>query len=781
MEHLAVSNNYHNIPDELKQIKAWVLWRYEDVGAKKPTKVPYSINGKMASVDDPSTWLTFDNAVSNASKYSGIGFVFTNEDQYTFIDLDDPSLKSDGSINQNHEADLNKQIEIFKKLDSYSEISPSGKGLHIIVKGKVPAGRKRNFIEIYSCLRYATFTGNVYSPKPIAERQDDLMQIWQIMGSGPATYIYNGNTEEKEDDKTIISKASEAANGAKFKDLYAGKWGDYYTSQSEADLALVDIVAFYTQNRNQIIRIFRQSELGKRDKAKRDDYIGYMILKCFDRMLPPLDFDGFKNALELKIAEQQKELPLNGTVAQSVELTAHNRSGEGSIPSSTTITLPPGLTGEIAQFIYAASPRPVPEISLAGAIGLLAGICGRAYNISGTGLNQYTILIAPTGTGKEAMASGIDKLTNAIRFLVPTSVGMIGPSNIASGQALIKHISKTSPCFVSILGEFGLRLQQISAAQASSAERSLKIMLLDLYNKSGHGQVFRPSIYADTDKNTVAVDSPAFSILAESTPSTFFGALNEEMINEGLLPRFMIIEYNGKRPSLNEDHTKVIPPNWLVDKLATLAAQCETLSHNKKVINIATHSTAEEILKKFDKACDAQINNTQNEVLRHMWSRAHMKVLKIAALIAVGVNSIEPVLMPEYVNWAMDMAQRDIEVVIDKFEDGSIGSNSLELRQQAELIKAIKQYYNEKEIVTKYKINQKLYLDRVIPYQFFNRKLMAIAAFRNDRVGATNAIKRTIQTLLDSDKLREVGKNESVLKYATTQRSFVVSDVRLLD
>jgi len=88
----------------------------------------------------------------------------------------------------------------------------------------------------------------------------------------------------------------------------------------------------------------------------------------------------------------------------------------------------------MAQFIYSAAPRPVPEVALAAAIGLMAGITGRAYNISGTGLNQYVLLLAMTGAGKEAAASGINKLMNTIKMQVPTSTGFIGPSEISSAQ-----------------------------------------------------------------------------------------------------------------------------------------------------------------------------------------------------------------------------------------------------------------------------------------------------------------------------------------------------------
>lgn len=127
-------------------------------------------------------------------------------------------------------------------------------------------------------------------------------------------------------------------------------------------------------------------------------------------------------------------------------------------------SVPPGFLGEIAQYFYAQAPRPVPEIALAGAIGLIAGICGRAYNVSNppAGLNLYTLLLAPTGTGKEAIASGVTALMKAIRQAIPASAEFIGPASIASPQALVKHLANTSPSFVSILGEFGLTMQQMA-------------------------------------------------------------------------------------------------------------------------------------------------------------------------------------------------------------------------------------------------------------------------------------------------------------------------------
>lgn len=757
-------NQFSAIPAELRNLKQWLCWRYEDIGAKKPTKVPYNPNtGELANVNAPDTWCSFEDALrafqNTKLGYSGLGFVFTSNDPYTFIDLD--NTEGDTVAQQ-------RQLNVYHEFDSYSEVSPSGKGLHIIIKGNVPQGRRRSFIEVYSSQRYATMTGNTYpsakEAKPIVERQDLLLQLWEQMGSGTvAASVYKGDEKELYSDDEVIQKALAAVNGDKFKKLLDGSWNDLYQSQSEADFAFIDILAFYTQNRVQLARMFRKSLLGSRKKADRADYINGMVNKSFDRMLPPIDIEGFTIAVNKKLAEPM--LPMNLPEVKKV------------------IALPPGLLGEIAKFIYYAAPRPVPEIALAGAIGLMAGITGRAYNISGTGLNQYVMLIANTGSGKEAMALGIDKLMNTIKMQVPTSKDFIGPSEIASGQALVKHLGKrTVPCFLSILGEFGLRLQSMSNPNANSAEISLKRVLLDLYNKSGHGQHMQSSIYADADKNTSAVESPCFTILGESTPERFYGVLNEDMISEGLLPRFTLIEYTGPRPPLSGHHLTANPSIALVEQFATLVATCSQVMHAKKVMNVQSTDEASKLLVDFDTFCDNQINNSNKEILRQLWNRAHVKAMKIAALIAVGVNMYNPMIEVAHVEWAIEMVNNDIKALMTKFDSGNIGQSSSESKQQTEVINIVSEYLRKPFAeIKRYHASEMLHQAKVIPYAYINRRLIAATAFRTDRSGATPAIKRALQSLIDSGKLREVGRNDMAVKYGSTQRAFMVSDMGILD
>lgn len=761
------TNNLDNIPLEMRLFRQWVCWRYEDTNSHKPTKVPYCpTNGRLASVTDSSTWASFDEAahiVTSSGMYDGLGFVLTEADPFAFIDLDD--TKGDQTA-------LDRQIKIFNEFDSYAERSPSANGLHIIVQGSLPSGRRRSSVEIYSSARYMTMTGDVYRAGQIKDYNGLLNMLHQQMGSGTAAAaVYAGLAEAVETDEEVMTRATAAANGGKFADLYAGNWQDYYPSQSEADFALVDIIAFYTQNRAQIARMFKASGLGQREKGKRADYINYMLNKCFDRMLPPVDIDGLRNQLDAAIAakSQREQAPPPPTTAETTPLEAK--------PEKSVYTVPPGLVGEIAQFIYAAAPRPVAEIALAGALGFLAGIVGRAYNISGTGLNQYVLLLAPTGTGKEAIASGVDKLMSQVIRTVPAAVDFVGPGEIASSQAIIKYMSKGPTSFVSMVGEFGIYMQQMASPTAPSHLMGLRRFLLDAYNKSGEGKILRPSIYSDKDKNTSAVIAPAFSLLGESTPEKFYEGLHEGLISEGLLPRFTTIEYHGDRPALNQSHVNAQPSFELIDRLSTVCAHALMLNSQHKAVHVQIAPEAKIMLEQFDRHCDLNINSSDKEVRRHLWNRAHIKSLKLAALVAVGCNPYDPVITAEIATWATNLIVQDVRNLLDKFNAGEIGVDNDETKQLAKTISTLKDYvlspWGE---VVKYTSDSmaNLHGDKIIPYCYIQRRLASVAVFRKDKMGSSMAIKRALKTLCERGDLQEVSRATLSKDYATTAVCYVI-------
>lgn len=784
---------FDNIPAEMRAWRQWILWRYVDRGGLKPTKLPFQVSGEIASVTDAATWNSYEAVCERFQQggYAGIGFVLTADDPYAFIDLDDT---------HGDEVAFERQLKIFREFNSYSERSPGGNGLHIIVKGEVPHGRKRASIEVYSNERYMTMTGNVYNPAQIEDRQELLSLLWEQMGGAAKTHIYGEDQEQKASDQEIYQMAVDAQNGAKFQQLWSGDWQGMYSSQSEADFALVDIIAFYTQNKAQIARLFRMSALGQRDKAQRDQYIGYMVEKSFDRQLPPVDIDGLRIQFETLMRNangaagepgRTPAAPATGgppppAEPQRVAGEALTADASPAVPVSGAprqpVNFPPGLVGDVARFILDQSPRPVPEIALAGAIGMLAGIAGRAYNISSTGLNQYVILIAKTGRGKEAIPSGISKLMQAVRKSVPAASEFTGPVEIASGQALLKWLEQ-KPSVYSIIGEFGWKLKEMAAPNAAAHTAGLKRTLLDLFNKSGKGNVLGQMAYSEREKNTTAVLSPAFTLIGESTPRTFYDNLHEGVVSDGLLPRFLIVNYDGERPALNKAAAAAVPAFDLIDKMAQLCAHCLSLGSTNQVVDVQVNKDAEMLLDSFDKFCDANINDEkQSETSHELWNRAHIKALKLAALYAVGMNYINPVVTLDLAQRATDDIYAQTLALKARFDEGEVGGgnsfnlNAQEDKQMAMMMRVIGEWVADNSKPLKYRVPEDMSRDCVFTFAALNARFIAQSVFKNDRLGATAAIKRTYQQLIDADYIREMPKQQMVTRYGKHPRSFVVAN-----
>ena len=293
--------------------------------------------------------------------------------------------------------------------------------------------------------------------------------------------------------------------------------------------------------------------------------------------------------------------------------------------------------------------------------------------------------------------------------------------------------------------------------------------------------MLRPSIYADKDKNTESIHSPAFSMLGESTPETFFNCIDETTIADGLLPRFTIIEYDGKRPKLNKGHLSAKVPSSLSERFGGLVTNAIQLNENNAVVHVTQTPEASEFLEWVDETADAKINGANQEVIRQLWNRAHIKTLKLAALVAVGDNPYKPVINIDCAKWAYGIIESDIKRLESRFEKGSIGTNNEEIKQVETMVKVMREYLKaDYRDLTAYKVPQRLHLDKVIPSSYLNLKLRGMAAFRKDRLGGTNAIKRTLATLLENGDIVECGKREMDEKYGFRGRCFMVQNLALI-
>jgi hypothetical protein len=154
--------NYANIPDELKRLNQWVC-------ANEGSKVPMQANRPYAaSSTNPDTWASFEDALWAVENgyYDYLGFVF-NDNGIVGIDLDDAIVN--GIVSP-------LATEVISLCNSYTELSKSGTGLHIFVKGDIPFKGKNNLagVEIYKTARFFIMTGNVVDVPYVADNQAAL-------------------------------------------------------------------------------------------------------------------------------------------------------------------------------------------------------------------------------------------------------------------------------------------------------------------------------------------------------------------------------------------------------------------------------------------------------------------------------------------------------------------------------------------------------------------------------------------------------------------------------
>ncbi|WEG13980.1 phage/plasmid primase, P4 family [Pullulanibacillus sp. KACC 23026] len=269
---------FDQIPIELKNTPHWILWRSEKRDGK-PTKVPYQITGEMAQSNNKRTWSTFPTIIKfyEQGGYDGIGFMFSKDDPFVGVDID--HCVSEGALSELAE----DAIEI---MQSYTEYSPSGEGIHIIAKGKLPlkgpgTGRKNPSIglEVYRHGRYFTFTGDCLDNVPVEERTDALHSLFdkylkekEKPASKSRALVADQEDLSNLSNSQLWDKMFQSKNGGTIKNLFDGILinGDH----SASDMALCNHLAFWTdKDAVKMDTMFRESGLirDKWDKRHSSD------------------------------------------------------------------------------------------------------------------------------------------------------------------------------------------------------------------------------------------------------------------------------------------------------------------------------------------------------------------------------------------------------------------------------------------------------------------------------------------------------------------------------
>jgi hypothetical protein len=259
--------NWLNIPVELQNRAQWMVCGDD--------KVPRSVKtGYPADNTNPYYWASFAEAYAYADRHGmWIGFCFSAGGGLACIDIDnkiDP--QSDPVL---YAENQERMRAMYRFYDSYIEQSKSANGLHIILKGEIGPGRRRDNVEVYSQERFMIMTGDVQKERPLMDGQHLLDSLVQQMTISDRKFV---DLEEKpavESDADVAKRILNSRSGGKFEDLIAPDWyarinpnsrAPYGDDPSRADLSFATLVGFFTESNGQIWSMFKQTALGNRLK-----------------------------------------------------------------------------------------------------------------------------------------------------------------------------------------------------------------------------------------------------------------------------------------------------------------------------------------------------------------------------------------------------------------------------------------------------------------------------------------------------------------------------------
>lgn len=252
--------NTLEIPEELKELPQWVLWRAEWNNKRQQyEKVPYSFSGYRASSTNKDTWTIFDaihNLYEENNLYDGIGFMLSDNDKYIVLDIDN-------AIDENGQINTDLALEMTEL--TYCEMSPSGTGLHCFFKGELPEQRKKKRsdldIELYDNARFMTVTGESIGQSEICVEQEILNNLverfFKEEQNFETTLSYDPNHKSELSDEEVINLMLKSKQKDKISDLLEGNFEKHFASPSEAVQSLLHYLAFYTgKDKQQMERIF---------------------------------------------------------------------------------------------------------------------------------------------------------------------------------------------------------------------------------------------------------------------------------------------------------------------------------------------------------------------------------------------------------------------------------------------------------------------------------------------------------------------------------------------
>lgn len=331
---------------------------------------------------------------------------------------------------------------------------------------------------------------------------------------------------------------------------------------------------------------------------------------------------------------------------------------------------PPGLFGQLCTDAYNMARYQYPEVAIVSALGLVAGICGRKFNVDDAGLNIYATLIMDTGMGKDSINQFITRALSEAND-IGTGMNFLGPVRFTGPRAVFKSLEKKRSQ-VCVFTEAGLLLN------SKAGDRDgLKRMLLGLFNKSGRFSYSGQEQYSSDDDDIKPLRAPALTIINESTPAMLLEVFQKSnSIDSGEVPRQLIFRIIGDKPHPNTFHHKNSLSSKCLTKVKHLIGKChssQTEEDPKAWILEPDSDVRKDMIETESYYVEMQNENRHTNSTKYaMATRAFYKAVRLAGVASAFNHKEEAIHMAEW-EWGKAMIDHEMRGLEIFFRGGGMG------------------------------------------------------------------------------------------------------------
>ena len=618
-----------SVPAELLSRKQFVNWTFERRGKGKPTKVPVRYTDgrtKPISVTDKSNWIDFDDAIFAAIHADqiakpisiGVGFALTSDDDICGIDLDDV-IDDDGNMVVWAES-------ILDELDTYVEISPSGRGVKAFVfAGDLPTNWNNRVsvaagaIEVYDRDRYFTVTGDTFKNFDAIARIDwkNCDELGKHLRKHPAQR------------PTRLPPAAAMPVGNDLRRL------------EDALDAIPDAIADQGRHAGFLRACCEIFRFNADDSEALTLAERWNATKCH----PPFPASQVAHKVKSAKAKVSAAGEIGCRLHRSPVATPTVAEPKPPAPSSIeSLTLSaPGEIGTLAKWILASSRFPQPQLALGAALAVFSTVTGRRIqDRNGTRTNLYSLALAESCSGKDWPLKSI-----AVALAAGYAAADLGPTDFRSRAAFTASL-QSNPRQL-------FRLDEADELWRNDSDhmQSLSADLKTIYSESGNHSYIGAGFKSQDE--TIRLNQPHACLYATATPTAFFDALTPRDVTGGLLGRFLIFTPAERYPRRNVDRRRDDLPASVAkciafwSRLANLTHSGDFLPHEDDAIN---H------LEEFGDQMRAEMISAKpsEQPLAAVVGRAAEHAAKLALIAAAATSDSDPITLKQS-EWATAVAE----------------------------------------------------------------------------------------------------------------------------